>query len=38
MAFACKLLLQEWELEECTPLHSVVGCTERRATLEAMLV
>jgi ArsR family metal-binding transcriptional regulator len=37
MAFACKLLLQERELEECTPLQADDAFTERRATLEAML-
>ena len=37
MAFACKLLLQERELPECTPLQADVAFAERRATLEAML-
>ena len=37
MAFACKLLLQERELPECTPLQADVGFSERHATLEAML-
>lgn len=37
MAFACNLLLQERELEECTPLQADDAFTERRATLEAML-
>jgi ArsR family metal-binding transcriptional regulator len=38
MAFACKLLLQERDLEECLPLHSAEAFSERRRTLEAMLV
>jgi len=37
MAFACNLLLQERELDECTPLHADEAFAERRATLEAML-
>jgi ArsR family metal-binding transcriptional regulator len=37
MAFACNLLLQERELEECTPLQADEAFTERRAALEAML-
>jgi ArsR family metal-binding transcriptional regulator len=37
MAFACNLLLQERELEECTPLYSDETFSERRATLAAML-
>ena len=37
MAFACNLLLQERELEECTPLYTDVAFVERRATLIAML-
>jgi ArsR family metal-binding transcriptional regulator len=37
MAFACNLLLQERELEECTPLYTEEVFTERRATLAAML-
>jgi len=37
MAFACNLLLQERELEECTPLYSDGAFAERRATLTAML-
>jgi ArsR family metal-binding transcriptional regulator len=37
MAFACNLLLQERELEECKPLHEDEAFDERRATLEAML-
>jgi ArsR family metal-binding transcriptional regulator len=38
MAFACNLLLQERELEECLPLHGDTAFAERRATLSAMLV
>jgi ArsR family metal-binding transcriptional regulator len=38
MAFACNLLLQERELEECLPLQADEAFTERRRTLEAMLV
>jgi ArsR family metal-binding transcriptional regulator len=37
MAFACNLLLQERELEECTPLYDDATFSERRATLAAML-
>ncbi len=37
MAFACNLLLQERELEECTPLYIDEAFFERRATLVAML-
>ncbi len=37
MAFACNLLLQERELDECTPLQEDQAFTERRATLQAML-
>ena len=37
MAFACKLLLQEQELEECSPLYSDGAFADRRATLAAML-
>jgi ArsR family metal-binding transcriptional regulator len=37
IAFACNLLLQERELEECTPLKEDPALAERRATLEAML-
>jgi len=37
MAFACYLLLQECELEECTPLQEDAAFAERKATLEAML-
>jgi ArsR family metal-binding transcriptional regulator len=37
MAFACNLLLQGRELEECTPLQADEAFSERRATLEAML-
>jgi ArsR family metal-binding transcriptional regulator len=37
MAFACNLLLQERELEECTPLQDDAAFAERRATLTAML-
>ncbi len=37
MAFACKILLQERELVECTPLQGDVAFADRRATLEAML-
>lgn len=37
MAFACNLLLQERELDECTPLQEDAAFAERRATLEAML-
>ncbi|OGN93385.1 MAG: hypothetical protein A2Z71_02180 [Chloroflexi bacterium RBG_13_50_21] len=37
MAFACNLLLQERELEECQPMQANEGFAERRATLEAML-
>ncbi len=37
MAFACNLLLQERELEECTPLYTEEVFSERRATLTAML-
>jgi len=37
MAFACILLLQERELEDCIPLHADETFVERRATLIAML-
>jgi ArsR family metal-binding transcriptional regulator len=37
MAFACNLLLQERELEECLPLHGDTAFAERWATLAAML-
>ncbi|NJD57949.1 MAG: hypothetical protein C3F13_16900 [Anaerolineales bacterium] len=37
MAFACNLLLQERELDECPPLEEDAAFTERRATLAAML-
>ncbi len=37
MAFACNLLLQERELDECTPLGEDAAFAERRATLAAML-
>lgn len=37
MAFACKLLLQERELPECSPLQTDAAYSERRATLEAMI-
>jgi ArsR family metal-binding transcriptional regulator len=37
MAFACKMLLQERELEECSPLYDDEAFTERRATLAAIL-
>jgi ArsR family metal-binding transcriptional regulator len=37
MAFACNLLLQERELEECIPLQADEAYVERKATLEAML-
>ena len=37
MAFACKLLLQERELPECTPLQADGAFAERKATLEAMI-
>jgi ArsR family metal-binding transcriptional regulator len=37
MAFACNLLLQERELEECTPLQVDEAYAERRATLIALL-
>jgi ArsR family metal-binding transcriptional regulator len=37
MAFACKLLLQEKELVECSPLQGDAAFSDRRATLEAML-
>ena len=38
MAFACNLLLQERELSECLPLKVEDAFSERRRTLEAMLV
>jgi ArsR family metal-binding transcriptional regulator len=38
MAFACNLLLQERELEECTPLQEDHAFAERRATLAAILL
>jgi ArsR family metal-binding transcriptional regulator len=37
MAFACNLLLQERELDECLPLQADAAFAERKATLEAML-
>jgi ArsR family metal-binding transcriptional regulator len=37
MAFACNLILQERELEECAPLYADEAYIERRATLLAML-
>jgi ArsR family metal-binding transcriptional regulator len=37
MAFACNLLLQERELEECPILQEDQAFAERRATLAAML-
>jgi ArsR family metal-binding transcriptional regulator len=37
MAFACKMLLQECELEECLPLQADGAFAERRATLQGML-
>ncbi len=37
MAFACNLLLQERELEDCTPMLVDPAFAERRATLTAML-
>jgi ArsR family metal-binding transcriptional regulator len=37
MAFACNLLLQERELDECTALYTDEVFSERRATLVAML-
>jgi ArsR family metal-binding transcriptional regulator len=37
MAFACNLLLQERELEECYPLYDDEAFAERRATLAALL-
>ena len=37
MAFACNLLLQEWELAECIPLSNDPTFSERKATLTAML-
>jgi ArsR family metal-binding transcriptional regulator len=37
MAFACNLLLQERELDECLPLRQDAAFSERRATLAAML-
>ncbi len=37
MAFACNLLLQERELDECTPLSEDAAFVERRATLASML-
>ncbi len=38
MAFACNLLLQERELEECLPLIIDEAFRERRASLEAILL
>ncbi len=38
MAFACNLLLQERELDECVPLKADAAFAERRATLESMLL
>ena len=37
MAFACNLLLQERELDNCNPLQEDQASAERRATLVAML-
>jgi ArsR family metal-binding transcriptional regulator len=37
MAFACNLLLQERELEECTPLAEDAVFADRRAALAVML-
>ncbi len=37
MAFACNLLLQERELDECIPLIADGAFSDRKATLEAML-
>ena len=37
MAFACNLLLQERELEECLPLQAEIAFVDRRATLKAIL-
>src|SRR4030043_1323862 len=37
MAFACNLLLQGRELEECQPMRQDPAFAERMATLEAML-
>ncbi len=38
MAFACNLLLQERQLDECIPLGADAAFAERKATLESILL
>jgi ArsR family metal-binding transcriptional regulator len=38
MAFTCDLLLNDRELEDCSPLNADEAFAERRATLTAMLI